>query len=368
MVSAVREYVRQHWDLLPAPEEAPARLTCAVEAVGVSKGCVFVFAEPQTEPVCVVKIARTPHCNPILEHEYSALAQVRDCVSGHLADTLPCPLHTGWLDGHFVALETFLPGRTMTAIISGSGAKSVAPAGRCLRLGAQWLAALHRQSARTRPPLSGRNADGCAVDLIEDLARNCTWSQRELSFLSRLQELGRGLGSASVPLVFSHGDFEPGNLLLNGDQLIVTDWQFAEADGLPLLDLLNLVLRYCFMADGLEGISDEWIAYREAFRKTLLSESWLTIAAAPVIREYLEALRLEVSVPFFLALTLATNAVKFLGFLADRADRGYVYMMRTAGEADRPFEERLRDQLYVRLLRELARPGAFEALQVLEAD
>jgi thiamine kinase-like enzyme len=366
MVSAATKYVRDHWYLLPTPGPAPADPTCAVEAVGVSKACFFVFSPRATDPVCVVKVARTPHYNAVLEREYDAIDQVRRRAGEHLSDTLPLPLHTTRLQGHFAALETFLPGRTMAAEFSGPRPMSQETAERCLRLGAEWLAGFHRHAKTTPPPLSANAIQACMLQPVEELERTCKWDRAELGFLARLKAAAEQLEGAPIPLIFGHGDFEPGNILLDGDRVIVTDWQFGRPDALPLLDLLNLLLRYCFLAHGLEGVSDEWRSYRAAFTATLLTRSWLTEVAAPVIGGYLDTLGLRVSVPLFLALTLVWNARKFLGFLADRAERGYVYMVRTSDERPLPFEERLRDQLYVRLLRELASDDAFEALTVLQ--
>jgi len=53
------------------------------------------------------------------------------------------------------------------------------------------------------------------------------------------------LHRAPLPVVCTHGDFWPGNLLTTarGERLTgVVDWEFADQEGMPLLDLLQLLL------------------------------------------------------------------------------------------------------------------------------
>ncbi|MGE0727449.1 MAG: phosphotransferase family protein [Acidimicrobiia bacterium] len=49
------------------------------------------------------------------------------------------------------------------------------------------------------------------------------------------------LRSAELPVVFEHGDLRPPNLFVHRGQLAVLDWELAQAEGLPLHDLLYLV-------------------------------------------------------------------------------------------------------------------------------
>lgn len=60
-----------------------------------------------------------------------------------------------------------------------------------------------------------------------------------------IEDVINALRRAPLPVVCTHGDFWPGNLLstARGDRLTgVVDWEFADQDGMPLLDLLQLLL------------------------------------------------------------------------------------------------------------------------------
>lgn len=48
----------------------------------------------------------------------------------------------------------------------------------------------------------------------------------------------------TVPLVVAHRDFRPANIIKNKNRLTVIDWDQCVDNGFPLLDLLELVLRY----------------------------------------------------------------------------------------------------------------------------
>jgi thiamine kinase-like enzyme len=80
-----------------------------------------------------------------------------------------------------------------------------------------------------------------------------------------LQELAedavQSLRAETLPVVWSHGDFWPGNLLgtAEGERLTgVVDWKFADQHGMPLLDLLQLLLRTKGLASG-KGFTGELV-------------------------------------------------------------------------------------------------------------
>jgi aminoglycoside phosphotransferase (APT) family kinase protein len=96
------------------------------------------------------------------------------------------------------------------------------------------------------------------------------------------------LGGRRLPLVQAHGDFTESNCLFDakGRLKAVVDWEVAAAEGLPLLDLLQLM-----------PIASESSSHPRWQR----FDAWLDIwrvpekaASDPVLGRYLEALELPV--------------------------------------------------------------------------
>jgi hypothetical protein len=69
-----------------------------------------------------------------------------------------------------------------------------------------------------------------------------------------------------LPLVCEQRDFSPWNLLLtSAGELAVVDWESAELDGLPALDLVYFLTYLCFSLDSARRTG----RYRESYRNML---------------------------------------------------------------------------------------------------
>ena len=68
--------------------------------------------------------------------------------------------------------------------------------------------------------------------------------------LDRLGPLQRRLRCHAVPATLVHGDFWPGNVLVDGGEVTgVVDWERAETAGNPVRDLARFALAYCAYLD-----------------------------------------------------------------------------------------------------------------------
>jgi hypothetical protein len=103
---------------------------------------------------------------------------------------------------------------------------------------ADWLARWHVETRVTRPFTA------------EDLERFVLVPARALApripqgaaYLERLDRLGRSLYGSHVPFATAHNDLTTWNLLVDRDALAVVDWEAAEREALPLVDLDYLLV------------------------------------------------------------------------------------------------------------------------------
>jgi hypothetical protein len=134
------------------------------------------------------------------------------------------------------------------------------------------------------------------------------------------------------------------------------DWQFGQLRGLPLLDWFEFAFRYYCEAGGLEEITGDHDRYRAAFADVFLGahpytglvrdETVRVAAALGVADRHLNLL---------LTLWLVDNTNKYLRFLGERAQRGYLFLMQTPpGGPHQGYRQQLRRQVYPCLLGQLA--------------
>ena len=81
---------------------------------------------------------------------------------------------------------------------------------------------------------------------------------------------------------WAHGDFCPKNLLVDGDQLNVVDWEYAFPDAKPTFDLFYFCLKFGFWLFG----QDREKGRRYAFKKTFLEENWLSNRIKRELKEF----------------------------------------------------------------------------------
>lgn len=189
----------------------------------INKPVRLVFTDGGTEPRLAVKMARVPESLPALANEAAILEAVHD-RGGEELPGVPRVVSFDERGGELC--ETALTGAPLWAQLSRSNFAALAAKA------ADWQVALAGDAlAAPRETwwerLAGcqlswfRNAFGAAVD--ESLL------QQAVDALQRLPDL---------PLVCEQRDFSPWNVLLKDGEFVVLDWESAELNGLPALDLV----------------------------------------------------------------------------------------------------------------------------------
>jgi aminoglycoside phosphotransferase (APT) family kinase protein len=121
-------------------------------------------------------------------------------------------------------------------------------------------------------------------------------SDEEKRLLDQTRALIAPLRNAEVTTVFEHGDLSAPNILLAArDGLGVVDWELAEPQGLPALDLFFFLTFIAFARRRTRKQTDYLVAFHEAF---FGPGAW----AWPYVRRYATKLHLssEVLKPLFI--------------------------------------------------------------------
>jgi hypothetical protein len=101
-----------------------------------------------------------------------------------------------------------------------------------------WLARWHVETRVTRP-FGAEDLERFILSPARALAPRLPHGA---AYLERLDRLGRSLYGSHVPFATAHNDLTTWNLLVDRDALAVVDWEAAEREALPLVDLDYLLI------------------------------------------------------------------------------------------------------------------------------
>jgi hypothetical protein len=212
----------------------------------INKAVALVFAEGDVQPRVVVKRARVlGAAQPMLNE-----AQVLRAVQARQGGTrgAPSALFCRELDGLLTLAETFVDGRPMAEMLGPENCRALA------LQATDWSAEL-AQVAHAVPQEVwwGR--------LIEPVVSDFEYTFGPVLDRGALRAALDVLSSLGpLPLVCEQRDFSPWNLIVApSGELGVLDWESAERQGLPALDLI-----YCLMylSASLDGSGHLWEARR----------------------------------------------------------------------------------------------------------
>ena len=257
----------------------------------------LVAAGDQDEPRLVLKLPLTP------DAERSTTGHRQVVVTLHempelrsFCEFVPRPIAWGDQHGRPYYVETALPGVGAADLVrrQAEPAELRQDAARLIRQ--LHLATLRRQVV---DDILFARVAGDDLALLRQLAAG--WPEAGLLAhqLDRLEDLlRRQVAGSELPFSWAHGDFWPGNLLIDpegGAIRGVVDWDRASADQIPLHDLLHM-LAYTHKMQRRSELGQEIVAYLlpAAFDKYERS----------LVKEALEQLDLPVSVEFFRAITM----------------------------------------------------------------
>jgi len=298
----ILEWLRECWEgwgMGPAPE----RLNWLLLTRGprtISKAVGLVFAEPDPIPRIVVKRPRVPEATVGLEREAAALRAV-EALRPRGVSGVPRLLYWGDQAGYPALAETSLTGRPLFSLLSGATYRDLA-----IRA-TDWLIQLLPAHAPRQP--------GRALPLIDDVLGDF-----KTSFGSVADPVAfRGMKAKLAPLgdlprVVEQRDFSPWNVHVAPDgQLVVFDWESAELNGLPLVDLIYFLSYLAFFHDDALKSGKT----RESYRRSLDPATFTGRVQRECVERYAARLDLDRSlIPSLRLLTWLIHCRSDYGHLA----------------------------------------------------
>jgi ubiquinone/menaquinone biosynthesis C-methylase UbiE len=259
----------------------------------VSPGKVMVFVDSsagghghQKKPGFVIKIPLTPYGERRLERNIKALEGIWNHmpVLTSMLPYVPRGFFRGSFAGQTYFVEEWLPG-----VCAENPRLRMQERAGLMRSAIDVLTQLHTLTLRhTRiDEPSFRKLFIKPIFEVADFLEYEKESHTLTHITSMLRETVLG---ASLPLVWSHGDFSLKNVTVSQSPLRMTgliDWDLSRKVSLPLLDLLHLIAR--------ERMADERLTLHGALRKYLFPLA-LGRSTNQLLSNYVDALALDHSV------------------------------------------------------------------------
>ncbi|HEY8169613.1 MAG TPA: phosphotransferase [Candidatus Limnocylindria bacterium] len=206
------------------------------------KVLLLVFEPDADQPMSIVKLGTEPrHLDRLLieADALRALAALDLSPRGRA----PSLLFAGEHAGRGVVGESWIRGRSFRGVARDETSPY-------LQAATEWLSSLAGATAR---PVPATDVGEALRDLLDRLQATYSIPPDEAAFLdARVSSVEHHQGR--LPIVFQHGDPGVWNMLVDeSDRVVFLDWESAEANGLPLWDLLYFQRSYGALASRREG-------------------------------------------------------------------------------------------------------------------
>jgi hypothetical protein len=222
----------------------------------------LIFNGSQSYPLLVLKVARSHNYQTRLRQEYQALTEISAFSS--LRGTVPGPIGLFEIDNHLVVAEKFMPGTPLSILLRKREHVKEEQVRDDLQIAQNWLALFQKAT------WSGNSSFSSEVEVQ---ATGDLWKQLPPGFSNDLAACAESFYGLQFPLVGSHGDFWPGNLLLAESGPGVIDWEHYKRRFPPFRDAFVFITTYARTYPW-KGWS--WPSKAEAFHKAFLEKNWFS--------------------------------------------------------------------------------------------
>ena len=281
-MNTVVSFLAKHWQRLPLkgfgalPHLSSIMVTPRFRAS--AHVIFFILAKGGADLLLVVKIPRLPGDTRHLDREVANLRLVHTARTGGF-DSIPRVVAYEDYEDSRLLIETALAGQTMSPTLVRRQPKA------CIQTVLAWLIELHLATAKCSDDVA--NWYTCLAERPLDRFETAfPLDAEETRLISRTRQLAAPLHDARVPLVFEHGDLSSPNILLQQDgRPGIVDWELAEPQGLPAVDLFFFLTYVALAQQRARKLRDDLAAFHQAF---FGSTAW----ARPHLVRYAERLQL----------------------------------------------------------------------------
>jgi len=262
------DFVKAVLPLIPEAEGiTPAAWSELRVLTTVTDMTVLTLAAPGRPPAAVLKLPRTEPAAASLRREKQVLRSLQQDVRlGGWSGLLPTVLASGEVAGRPYLVQKAISGAQGATLLARG-----APAAELLLAATSAIGDLHRHTATPRIVDESllEHVLGTPVEEVRSAMPKLREGARAAAVDHIERDVTASLAGRTVPVGWIHGDFAPTNILFSEEGTTVSgvvDWELATPAGLPLLDVLQLListrmlLGSCELGDVVAGLleGDGW--------------------------------------------------------------------------------------------------------------
>lgn len=256
----------------------------------------LIFSADRARPTLLIKIARTASYQERLLHEHQALVTIWQTST--LQSSVPKPVGLFEVDNNLFLLEQCLPGTSLKVLLRRRQRIKPVQVQQDCRQSITWLHNMQQVTCSGTETFNGEMA-------VNQRLKRLTITL-PTSFIKNLKALALQYAGLNIPISHHHGDYWPGNLLLNKGGLGVIDWEDFQPNAWPFHDFFHFFINYAHTYPWQDW---HWLAAKITFRQTLIEQNWFTNLFEDFTRQYFQSL----NIPFqaahlFLSLFLMDQA------------------------------------------------------------
>lgn len=205
-------------------------------------------------PLFFVKIARYDSGNFFLTKTHENLVWLKSHPDLQaLRSSFPQPIFCRQIQNRYVQVESYLDGASSREFIMKYGPAKWAA------LANNWLIDFHQRTAK-KVSLTAQLIDEVFLHSLHSVSTLFDKDLKVLEFLKEIEMKWKEQIGVQFSLVCTHNNFSLRNIKINGDELRVFDWENAQPQGLPFLDLIHLFFSYSlFLTNNNFAESLKWI-------------------------------------------------------------------------------------------------------------
>ena len=233
MIAEILDAVRQVWHTLEITEPMPNSIHYVLQSR--HRVILFLFAEGNgSHPLVVVKLARTPAQNHLLERSVKRASHIRTLLDDEMKATVPLMSLLRPINGLLGIAEPALPGEPFETATATSSWDTIANG---CAVFADWLVRFQAHTRMSSQVITAHQLESVLSNTLEKISvmdhRSQTW----------VKALSKELIGLQIPLVWAYGDAHPSNILLeNGRVSGVVDWEGATSGQWPVFDWFQFLL------------------------------------------------------------------------------------------------------------------------------
>jgi len=241
MLPLIETYLLDHWQDIHPHIPVPDKLHFLLSGEKATKNkTALAFCKGRSEPVVVIKIARSDAGLRFLQQEFEALTDAGRKLDTASRKSAPAAIALQTFGGDTALIETAIAGESLESRYNRLKEAAWLRSVRCDMSGVTDL--LHSLQAQLSPKNEFIDLEASVERIWQSFCAVYEPTERETRLFEQIRQSDLLNSHKQLAAVWTHGDFWIGNILqAKSGRLGLIDWEQVQPEGLPFWDLFFFI-------------------------------------------------------------------------------------------------------------------------------